>query len=279
MMTTKLKLNDEIKSFFETDDKQIWDLIAQNSIDDLITILPREDDTTLDLIIKELILSGKSEILNLYNFASTKEEDIILLRNLIRLIFALDINDNYEEVRLAIADKLFDIIPDMVEIIQKETGGRIDESTLNRGAMLRTSLMNLIYYYHQKDDIEALHFVIIMRSKITLAIMGNYKNVLGHDMIESAKIKEKIGDTGAALGFYNLVKDRLKGELHWFVESPEMGANEEDTVMLQSLKEAFASIDRLNKTSEFEKACTIIDEILSREYEEFNFEDEEEDEE
>lgn len=278
-MMTKLILNDEIKSFFETDDKQIWDLISQNSIDDLLAILPREDNSSLDTIIKELITSGKSELLNLYNLTLEKEADAILFRNLIRLIFALDINGNYEEVRLAVADKLFDITPGLVETIQKEAAGRTGESTLNKGAILRSSLMNLIYYYRQKEDIEALHFIIMQRSTITLAIMSNFKNVLGHDMIESAQIKEKTGDTEAALSFYNLVKDRLKGELHWFVESPEMGANEEDTVMLQALKEAFSSIDRLNKTSEFEKACAVIDEILSREYEEFNFDDEDEDDE
>lgn len=274
-MTTKLILNEKIKSFFETDEEHIWNLIAENNIDDLLPALPRENNIPLDTIIKELLSSPKSELLDSYNFALT-EENIVLFRNLIRLIFALELNGNYENSRLAIAEKLFSVIPNMIETIQKEAATGIGESILNKGAMLRTSLINLIYYYRQTEDLDALHAAIMQRSMITLAIMSNYKNVLGHDMIESAQIKEQIGDKEAALGFYNLVKDRLKGELHWFVESPEMGANEEDTVMLQALKEAFISIDRLNKTSEFEKACIIIDEILSREYEEFNFDDDDE---
>jgi hypothetical protein len=55
-----------------------------------------------------------------------------------------------------------------------------------------------------------------------------------------------------------------------------MGANEDDAVMLHALREAYASIDRLKGTSEFEKVCAVIDEVLSREYEEFEFDDEEE---
>lgn len=275
---TKLILNDQINSFLDTTDKQIWDLLIQNNTDDVLTILSDEDNLPLHIIIKELFSSGKSELLNSYDFTLLDEENATLFRNLIRLIFALDINGNYEEYRLIIADKLFDTIPSLVKTIQDEAIRKPSESVLHKGAMLRTSLINLIYYYRQKKDIDALHFTIMQRSTITLALMSNYKNVLGHDMIESAQIKEEIGDTEAALDFYKLVKDRLKSELHWFIESPEMGANEEDTVMLQSLKEAFTSIDRLTKGSEFEKTCLIIDEILSREYEEFNF-DEDDDEE
>ncbi len=280
MTTTRLTLNDEVKPFFETDDKEIWDLIIENRIDDLLAALPREEDNTLDTIIKELLSTGKSEKFETYDFIKIEEGNNALFRDLVRLVFALDINGNFEEVRLVLVDRMFDVIPVMVEQIQKESAGypmrRVDETILVEGSTLRAALMSFVYYYRLKDDTEALHFVIVMRSKITLAIMSNYKNVLGHDMIESAQIKEKVGERDAALSFYNLVKENLKGELHWFVESPEMGANEDDTVMLRALREAYASIDRLKDTSEFEKVCAVIDEVLSREYEEFDFDDDEE---
>ncbi|EGK00295.1 hypothetical protein [Dysgonomonas gadei] len=280
MTTTRLTLNDEVKPFFETDDKEIWDLIIENRIDDLLTALPREEDNILDTIIKELLSTGKSETFETYDFIKIEEGNNALFRDLVRLVFSLDINGNFEEVRLGLVDRMFDVIPVMVEQIQKESAGypmrRVDETILVEGSTLRAALMSFVYYYRLKDDTEALHFVIVMRSKITLAIMSNYKNVLGHDMIESAQIKEKVGERDAALSFYNLVKENLKGELHWFVESPEMGANEDDTVMLRALREAYASIDRLKDTSEFERVCAVIDEVLSREYEEFDFDDDEE---
>lgn len=280
MTTTRLTLNDEVKPFFETDDKEIWDLIIENRIDDLLAALPREEDNILDTIIKELLSTGKSETFETYDFIKIEEGNNALFRDLVRLVFSLDINGNFEEVRLGLVDRMFDVIPVMVEQIQKESAGypmrRVDETILVEGSTLRAALMSFVYYYRLKDDTEALHFVIVMRSKITLAIMSNYKNVLGHDMIESAQIKEKVGERDAALSFYNLVKENLKGELHWFVESPEMGANEDDTVMLRALREAYASIDRLKDTSEFEKVCAVIDEVLSREYEEFDFDDDEE---
>lgn len=280
MTMTRLTLNDEVKPFFETDDKEIWDLIIENRIDNLLAALPREEDNALDTIIKELLSTGKSETFETYDFIKIEEGKNALFRDLVRLVFALDINGNFEEARLGLVDRMFDIIPAMVEQIQKESTGypmrRVDETILVEGSTLRGALMSFVYYYRWKDDTDALHFVIVMRSKITLAIMSNYKNVLGHDMIESAQIKEKVGERDAALSFYNLVKENLKGELHWFVESPEMGANEDDAVMLHALREAYASIDRLKGTSEFEKVCAVIDEVLSREYEEFDFDDEEE---
>ncbi|MDR1883159.1 MAG: hypothetical protein LBR26_10335 [Prevotella sp.] len=282
-MTTRLKLNDEIKPFFETDDKEIWDLIIENKTDDLLAVLPREKkDRALDVIIKDLLSTGKSETLETCDFVKIEAGKNALFRDLVRLVFALDMNGNYEYPRLVLVDRLFDVIPGMVEQIRKESDGyparRIDDAILMEGAALRTSLMSLIYYYRQKDDTDALHFLIVMRSKITLAIMGGYKNILGHDMIESAQIKEKTGEKEAALSFYNLVKENLKGELHWFVESPETGANEDDAVMLRALKEAYISIDRLKDSSEFEKVCAVIDEVLGREYKEFDFDEEEEEE-
>jgi hypothetical protein len=144
---------------------------------------------------------------------------------------------------------------------------------------MRASLNNLVTYYQLKEDTEAQHFTIVMRTKLTLAIMRNYKNVVGHDMIEAAQIKEIVGDTEAALAFYHAAVENLKDELQWFVESPEMGPNEDDAVILKSLKEAYLSVDRLNNTSELTKTCAIIDEVLSREYVEYDFEEDEEDEE
>jgi hypothetical protein len=282
-MTKQLTLNENIQPFFEVKDKQIWDCILDNRIDDLLAFLSGEEDNTLNRIITELLANGHSETLDGYNFLPISEETNALIRDLERLIFALDINGNYEEIREKIADRLFAVIPDIVEKIQKETFGypniRVDEGIIAQAAAIRASLNNLVVYYQLKEDTEAQHFTIVMRTKLTLAIMRNYKNIVGHDMIEAARIKEVVGDTEAALAFYNAARENLKGELHWFIESPEMGPNEDDVVILASLKEACLSIDRLNNSSEFAETCTIIDEILSREYIEYDFDNEEDEDE
>ncbi len=282
-MTNKLTLNDELKPLFDTDDKQLWDLILENKTDELLSLLPREDGDTLDDILQELFSEGKSDTLDQYDFVTIKEGNATLFRDLIRLIFALDINGNHEAVRHLVADKLSDTLPDIVENIQQVTKGypmqKVSDVVIAETATIRASLNTLSYYYRLKEDLEALHFAIVLRTKITLAIMRNYKNVLGHDMVEAAKVKEQMGDTEAALGFYNVVRDNLKNELHWFVESPEMGPSEEDVVMLQSLKEAYASIDRLGGTSQFAETCLLIDEILGREYVEYDFDAEDDEDE
>lgn len=283
-MTKQLTLNDNIQPFFEAKDKQIWDCILENRIDELLAILPREEGDTLDVIISELLTGGKSDTLEQYDFREISEDSNSLFRDMERLVFALDINGNYEEIRENIVYRLFEEIPYIVEKIQKETIGyptvrRVADEIIKEAAAMRASLNNLVVYYQIKEDTETLHFAIVMRTKLTLAIMSNYKNVVGHDMIEAAKIKETVGDTEAALVFYNAAKENLKGELHWFIESPEMGASEDDEVILKSLKEAYLSIDRLNGTSEFTKTCAIIDEVLSREYVEYDFDEEDDDEE
>jgi len=283
-MTNKLTLSDDIKPFFDTDDKQIWNLIIENSIDELLALLPREEaeDKTLDTVIKELLSEGESKRLDEHDFLTIKESNGVLIRNLVRLVFTLDMNGNYENIRESVVNKLFDIFPVIVEKIQKETFGyparMIDQYILTESATIRAALMNLVYYYKQKEDLDSLHSVTTMRTTITLAIMSNYKNVIGHDMIETAKVKEQVGEREAALTFYNAARENLKNELHWFVESPEMGPNEDDVVMLQALKDAYIAIDRLNNTSEYVETCALIDEILSREYVEFDFDDEDDDE-
>jgi hypothetical protein len=284
-MTNKLTLNNEIETFFETEDKQIWDLIIEDKINDLLALLPREDaeNDTLDEVVKELFSCGESETLRGYDFITLKEGNGAFIRNLVRLIFALDINGNHEELKAKVLDRLLHSFPEIAEKIQKETFGYparvVDNYILSESATVRAALISLIFYYSKEEDADALHFVTVLRTQITLAIMRNYKNVVGHDMIETARVKERIGEREAALTFYNGALDNLKNELQWFIETSEVGPSEEDVVMLQSLKEAYQSIDRLNNTAEHTKVCNLIDEVLSREYVEFDFDEDDDDEE
>lgn len=280
-MENRLTLNDDVKTFLEIDNRPIWRLIIENDIDNLLALSEEdEEDDVLD-IAKELFSNGESQTLKEYDFETIRESNGAFIRDLVRLIFALDINGAQDEVLKKVADPIFDSLPVLIEQIQKETFGyparMVDNYILSEAALVRAALMNLIYYYRARQDTDALHFVTVMRTTITLAIMRNYKDIVGHDMVETAVIKEKVGETEAALTFYNGARDNLKNELQWFVESPEMGPNEDDIVVLKSLKEAYMSIDRLNNTDEYTKVCSLIDEVLTREYVEFDF-DEEDDE-
>lgn len=281
-MENRLILNDDVKIFLEIDSKPIWKLIIENDINSLLA-LP-EDDTEDGIlnVAKELFSDRESHTLKEYDFVTIRESNGAFIRDLVRLIFALDINGTQDEMRKRIANILFDSFPGLIEQIQKETFGYpariIDNYILSEAALVRAALMNLIYYYKIRQDIDALHFVTVMRTTITLAIMRTYKNIVGHEMVETAKIKEEVEETEVALTFYNGARENLENELQWFVESPEMGPNEDDVVVLQSLKEAYHAIDRLNNTDEYIKACSLIDEILSREYIEYDF-DEDKDEE
>lgn len=281
-MTNKLILNERIRIFLDENNKQIWDSIIQDGINVLPESLPIED-TLLSNILKELSSEGRSETLDSLDFSIIEEGNNTVYKNLVKLLFSLKINGGYEDINKLIEDKLFDGLPSFIEKIQKEVIGypmrRVYESILTEAAAIRASLIQLIYLFRETDDIENLHSAIMMRTKITLAIMANHKHILGYDMVEAAKIKEQIGEIDAALSFYNAVINNLKSELHWFMESPDMGPNEDDIIMLQALKESYISIDRLKNISESEKTCTLINEILSREYVDIfeEFDDEEDD--
>lgn len=283
-MENRLTLNDDVKTFLEIDNRPIWKLIIENDIDNLLALPDEDEEDVLD-VAKELFSSGESQILKEYDFGTIRESNGAFIRDLVRLLFALDINGTQDDMLKKVADPIFDSLPALTEQIQKETFGyltsrMVDDYILAEAALVRAALMNLIYYYKVRQDIDTLHFVTVMRTTITLAIMRNYKNVVGHDMVETARIKEQVGEADAALTFYNSARDNLKNELQWFIESPEMGPNEEDVVVLKSLKEAYMSIDRLNNTAEYTKVCSLIDEVLTREYVEFDFdaEDDEDDE-
>lgn len=278
-MENRLVLNEEISTFLDVDNNPLWSFIVNNEIENLLALLDEQDTIK---VAKELFTSGESPFLGKYDFVTPRELNGVFIRDMVRLMFALDINGKHDELLSIVNSKLMDALPEVVDRIQKDTFGYparlVDNHILSEAATIRAAIVNMIYYYKHKGDLDALHFVTVLRTTLTLAIMGNHKNVIGHDLVETAKIKEQIGETDAALTFYNGARDNLKNELHWFVESPEMGPSEEDAVMLQSLKEAFLSIDRINKTSLYSKECGIIEEVLTREYVEFEFDEEDDDE-
>lgn len=281
-MTNKLTLNDEIQAFLNTDDKDLWTLILENKTDD-IKSLPLKEDNDLYKIVSELLSEGESRILNEHDFLEIKEGNSSLFRDMVRLILALDINGEHHELKLHIGDKLFDAIPDIVKNLREQSKGYpqnpINALVWSEGAGFRSCLNALIYYYRLKEDDNILHFLIMNRTQITLSIMGHYKNLVGPDMIESAKMKERLGDINAALSFYKAVEADFKNELTWFIHSPETGPNDEDVVTLESLKEALISIDRLSNTNEYSSVYKQIDEVLSREHVEVpDFDEEDEDE-
>ena len=257
-------------------------MILEDKTDEIKSALS-EKDSTLDKIVLELFTEGKSNILSDIDFITLKEENSLLFKDLVRLIFALDVNGNHDDLRLQVGDKLFDVIPDIVKNIKEQSKGYprnpMNALVWSEGAGFRSSLNALIYYYKLKDNTDTLHFLIMNRTQITLSIMGHYRHLVGPDMIESAKIKEKLGDTDAALSFYKAVEADFKGELRWFMDTPEAGPNEEDVVSLESLKQALESIDRLSGANQYTELCTQIDEVLSREHVEIpDFDEEDEDE-
>lgn len=283
-MKNKLTLNEEIETFLNSDKRELWGAVTTNDTEKISSIIADDKEDILNQITSELFANNKSDILDQKDFKSIKEGDCTLLHDLVKLVFALDINGEREELRLYIGEKLFDIaIPNMVQTI-KEEAKKYPKHLMNpilwaESIEMRSTLNALIFYYKLKDNIDALHFLIMNRTQLTLSIMDHYKHLVGSDLFESAQIKEQIGDKDTALSFYRMVEKHLLNELSWFVSSPESGPNEEDTIILKALKEALIAIDRLSNTEDYLTMCSQIDEVLEREsFEVPNFDDDDDDE-
>lgn len=283
-MKNKLTLNEEIEAFLNNDKKELWDAASTNDTNKILSITSEDLDDELNKIVSELFTTGRSDTFENKNFALIKEGNSSLIRDLVRLVFSIDINGEREDLRIYIGKSLFDsVVPSTVNSI-KEYVKNYPKNAINpliwaEGAEMRSALNALIFYYKLKDNLDALHFLVMNRTQLSLSIMSHYKNILGPDMIEAAQIKEQIGEKDAALSFYKAIESEFKGELSWFTSTPEAGPSEEDIVILKALREALLSIDRLSNTDEYSATCEQIDEVLIREIFEIpNFDDDDDEE-
>ena len=150
MTNKRLTLNDELKPFFSTENQLIWDLIIENKTEELQPVLSEEDEF-INKILAELFTEGKSDTLDVYDFVTIKEPNSSLFRDLVRFIFASDINGNYDEIKESILNKIFDFTPDMIEQLQKETQGYpmrpVSEVVIKEASSIRMSLNTLAYYF------------------------------------------------------------------------------------------------------------------------------------
>lgn len=283
-MKDKLTLSEEIETYLNSDKRELWGAVSTDDTDKITSITSEDLDDELNIIISELFTTGKSETLENKDFGLIKEGNSALTRDLVKLVLSLDINGEKEDLRLYIGERLFDsVIPNTVNSI-KEQVKNFPKNAINpliwaEGAEMRAALNAFIFYYKLKDNIEALHFLMMNRTQLSLSVMSHYKNILGPDMIEAARIKEQIGEKETALSFYKAIESEFKGELVWFTSTPEAGPSEEDVVTLKTLREALLSIDRLSDTDEYSVVCKQIDEVLSREVFEIPNFDEDDDEE
>ncbi|WP_165044176.1 hypothetical protein [Dysgonomonas sp. ZJ709] len=269
----QLQLTDSLKLFFDDDNQYIWNLILSNNTDVLLAHLSGEQDQpkrTLDIILGELFSVGESFTLENHDFVTIQPDNSSLFNNLVKLLYALDINGEYDDVSLKVIDKLFLSLEDIVANVQKEANdypeNPIGALVWMEAAGIRSAFTNYAYYYKLKEEAQRQLDVTLMKTKITLAIMGHYKNMVGPDMIESAQLMEQVGNTETAMALYAAVKSDFENVLDWFMDNPQTGANQEDIITLESLRAAYQALDRLNNSDEYSQEYPLIDEILRREY-------------
>ena len=283
--TPKMEKDTVVKEFLSDGHKNVWDSIANNRIEDLLAGLrpreqngnfiskffqrnkPAKQNEKLFVILYELFADGKSNALEVEEFAIADMKSGSLFIDLPRLLFALELNGKYMAVEQLLCDKLFQYTETIVDEIREKANGYPAKS-MNGGVWLaamemRSGFYYLSYYYKKNAFIEAQLWVEKMRTSITLSIMGHYKEEVGPDMITVADIEEQLGLREEALSHYKAVVADFDNELPFYIDNLGEDLEESDTKILRSLLSSYQGVDRINGTNSYEEQIRSIIQILS----------------
>jgi hypothetical protein len=182
------------------------------------------------------------------------------LNELIKLgsiLFALEEFKKAPDKENQIALTLLECIRDGVMYIGKNVNNYsqnpINGKNWMDGAGLRTQADGLANYFIRKKDDQHILEALFLRVKLTNSIMSHYPNLVGPDMIAIARQHEKMGNAEKAKSFYNaVVKDftSLVENVHEGLHDPEVGTNDDDQEITQSLIDALEGLKRLGETIE-----------------------------
>ena len=104
----------------------------------------------------------------------------------------------------------------------------------------------------------------------TLIVCSHYHHMVGPSMIAAAEMKEKVGDLDTALIYYNAVIDDFKDFIN--INFDEEPPNDDDIVVLKSLKQAIIKTQNLNQNENLnhQELLSVVKNILKNSVEKNN---------
>jgi hypothetical protein len=176
------------------------------------------------------------------------------LKELFRILSVLKDYSKASEFEEPIALTLLECIRDGADYIEQNASdyprNSINGQVWMAGAGLRSIAQELMAYFdHKEDDLHSLDTV-LLKAKITLAIMSHYPDLVGPDMLAIASRHEKMGDTEQAkqflkpliLDFTSLVQGIKEG-----LSDPDPDLLYQDIPVTESLIMAMEGLQRLGE--------------------------------
>lgn len=181
-----------------------------------------------------------------------------------RLLFAVEINGKYPQIVNSLQNKLYKSTQVIAEEIKNKVDGRpIDAQIWFGGASMRAAFSYLGYYYEKKNLLRSKLWVWKQRTKITLNIMGHYKNLVGSDIIEVALIEEKLNLLSEAHAHYEAFIADCQEDFKWFIENTKEVPMKEECEVFKVLLLAYEGINRVTNTTQISN-IDLLRQILNR---------------
>ncbi len=253
--------------FLKEDDNEIWSLILANDISQVREKLTRQttnkgffgrffsksskdkETNKFTIILLELLDASSSKTLDEADLTIISDDNSTLFRNLLKLLFSLDENDQQNAIKEKVLKRLFHSVQPIAAVVETEANGYpanpITALTWAYGSKMRDNFGWFAHYFEQKRDKESQFHVQWMRTSITLCIMSHYKAMVGPDMIAMAKLQEEVGRSEEALQAYKAVIADFENELQYFKDNPEAETGEDDILILNFLLIAYTNADRM----------------------------------
>src|ERR1043165_5380249 len=122
----------------------------------------------------------------------------------------------------------------------------------------------LAEYYHEKVDDQQKLNALYLRGKITVTIMGHYKNLVGQCMNDVGKQLERMNKQEEALKWYDPVIADL-AEVETYTWDSWQLEDEENRETLNALLYAYRACDRIRVQRKYIQNIAHIEKILTRE--------------
>ncbi len=250
-------------------EQQFWDNLEQGDFERALQAAHEAEESQNLLIIHQVAKSQSLEPLAQYDYATDDFSPIYC--HLIRLF--LEYSDT--QPLTDFADNLLDYLLKNTATVAKkllQDAGNYPETPINggtwmNGATLRNMMAFLLNYLEKHESAHEQLLVQFHKTRVTLAIMGHYKQEVGPDMIATAGLYIADGKPDAALNCYQAVindfEEEIENYLAYFDEN-EFEFGDTDQVILSSLRQAYLGTQKLQPESDFSQQLTQLDIIFAK---------------
>lgn len=264
---------------------KLWQAIAENRMEDAKKEISMHSATSKNSILA-LLFKNKSSKNNIaLQVASTilesrpskllsktklsiKRKGNDQLAELIRLLFALQLNGHFSSETSALSGRILDLLSELAEQVRVQAGGYPNSSIEGYvwfgGCETRELCNALASYFKHLNELNSKARVLQIRTKITCSVLSHYHHFVGPDMIETAEVLEAVGETDLADKYYNAVIADFECIANEIKEYPAEEVREEQIISLSALKQAYENSNRLNNTLLHAEQLQFIDTVIEK---------------